>query len=62
VATGEPLALAGAFSIDGLAAAFIDGIEGVPSNVLGVSLPLVRRMLQQTGVRLQDLWNRPDLI
>jgi septum formation protein len=62
VATGEPLALAGGFSIDGLAAPFIDGIEGVPSNVLGVSLPLVRRMLQEAGVRLQDLWNRPDPI
>jgi septum formation protein len=61
VATGEPLTLAGAFSIDGLAAPFIDGIEGVPSNVLGVSLPLVRRMLQEAGVRIHDLWNRPDL-
>jgi septum formation protein len=56
VATGEPLTLAGAFSIDGLAAPFIDGIEGVPSNVLGVSLPVVRRMLNEAGVQLTDLW------
>jgi septum formation protein len=56
VATGEPLALAGAFSIDGRAAPFIDRIEGVPSNVLGVSLPAVRRMLNEAGVQLTDLW------
>jgi septum formation protein len=56
VASGEPLALAGAFSIDGLAAPFIEGIEGVPSNVLGVSLPLVRRMLNEAGVLITDLW------
>jgi septum formation protein len=56
VATGEPLALAGAFSIDGRAAPFIDGIEGVPSNVLGVSLPVVRRMLHDAGVQVTDLW------
>jgi septum formation protein len=56
VATGEPLTLAGAFSIDGLAAPFIDGIEGVPSNVLGVSLPVVRRMLHDIGVQITDLW------
>lgn len=56
VATGEPLTLAGAFSIDGRAAPFIDGIEGVPSNVLGVSLPVVRRMLHEAGVSMTDLW------
>ena len=59
VATGEPLGLAGAFSIDGLAAPFIEGIEGVPSNVLGVSLPVVRRMLHAVGVQITDLWTDP---
>jgi septum formation protein len=60
VATGEPLTLAGAFSIDGRAAPFIDGIEGVPSNVLGLSLPVLRRMLYEVGVEMTDLWARPD--
>src|SRR4051794_20274164 len=47
VATGEPLVLAGGCSIDGYGAPFIDGIDGDPSNVLGLSLPLLRRMLAQ---------------
>ncbi len=56
VASGEALSLAGAFSIDGRAAAFVDGIEGVPSNVLGVSLPVVRAMLGEAGISITDLW------
>jgi septum formation protein len=56
VASGEALSLAGAFSIDGRAAPFVDGIEGVPSNVLGISLPVVRRMLNEVGVMITDLW------
>jgi septum formation protein len=56
VASGEPLALAGAFSIDGLAGPFINGIEGDPSNVLGLSLPLFRRMLDELGIAITDLW------
>jgi septum formation protein len=59
VASGEALSLAGAFSIDGRAAPFVDGIEGVPSNVLGVSLPVVRRMLNEVGVMITDLWSSP---
>jgi septum formation protein len=58
VASGEPLSLAGAFSIDGLAAPFIEGIDGVPSNVLGVSLPLLRRMFGEAGVQITDLWRK----
>jgi septum formation protein len=59
-ASGEPLAMAGAFSIEGLGAPFVDGIEGDPSNVLGLSLPLLRRMLADLGVTMTDLWrNRP---
>jgi septum formation protein len=56
VATGEPLSLAGAFSIDGRAAAFVDGIDGDPGNVIGVSLPLLRRLLAELGVSITDLW------
>jgi septum formation protein len=56
VATGEPLSLAGAFSIDGRAAPFIDGIDGDPSNVIGLSLPLLRRLLAALGVAITDLW------
>jgi nucleoside triphosphate pyrophosphatase len=56
VATGEPLAMAGAFSIDGRGAAFVDGIDGDPGNVIGLSLPLLRRMLAGLGVAITDLW------
>jgi septum formation protein len=56
VATGEPLSLAGAFSIDGLAAPFIEGIDGDPSNVIGLSLPLLRRLLAALGITITDLW------
>jgi septum formation protein len=59
-ATGEPLSLAGAFSIDGRAAAFVDGIDGDPGNVIGVSLPLLRRLLAQVGVSITDLWRAPS--
>lgn len=59
VASGEAVSLAGAFSIDGRAAPFVDGIEGVPSNVLGISLPVVRRMLNEVGVSITDLWAIP---
>jgi nucleoside triphosphate pyrophosphatase len=56
VATGEPLALAGAFSIDGRGAPFIDGVDGDPSNVIGLSLPLLRRLLADLGMAVTDLW------
>jgi septum formation protein len=59
VATGEPLSLAGAFSIDGRAAPFVDGIDGDPGNVIGVSLPLLRRLLAELGVSITDLWRAP---
>jgi septum formation protein len=60
VATGEPLGMAGAFSIDGLAGPFVDGIDGDHGNVIGLSLPLLRRLLAELGVRITDLW-RPEL-
>ncbi len=56
VASGEPMSLAGAFSIDGLGAPFIDGIDGDPGNVIGLSMPLLRRMLADLGVAITDLW------
>jgi septum formation protein len=60
VATGEPLTMAGAFTIDGRAAPFIDGVDGDPSNVIGLSLPLLRRLLADLGMTVTDLWrDRP---
>ena len=56
VASGEPLSVAGAFTLDGRAGAFIDGIDGDPSNVIGLSVPLLRRLLAQLSVRITDLW------
>jgi septum formation protein len=60
VATGEPMSLAGAFSIDGLGAPFVEGIDGDPSNVIGISLPLLRRMLAELGLAVTDLWRHAD--
>jgi septum formation protein len=59
LATGEPLAVAGAFTLDGYGAAFLDGIEGDPGNVIGVSVPAVRRLLAAHGVAITDLWTLP---
>lgn len=56
VATGEPLAVAGAFTIDGLGGWFIDGVDGDPGNVAGISLPLLRGLLGEVGVRITDFW------
>jgi septum formation protein len=56
LATGEPLAVAGAFTLDGLGGWFVEGIDGDPSNVIGISLPLVRRLLAGVGVQVTDLW------
>jgi len=59
VATGEPLLVAGAFTVDRLGGAFVRGIEGDHHNVVGISLPLLREMLAELGVRWTDLWH-PD--
>lgn len=56
VATGEPLNVAGAFTIDGLGGPFIEGVEGDPHNVVGLSLPTLRHMLAEFGIEWQDLW------
>jgi septum formation protein len=61
VASGEPMTMAGAFSIEGLGAPFVEGIDGDPSNVMGLSLPLLRRLLADLGVAITDLWRTlPD--
>ena len=59
IASGEPMAMAGAFSIEGLGAPFVDSIDGDPGTVLGLSLPLLRRMLAEAGVAITDLWRKP---
>jgi septum formation protein len=55
VATGEPLRVAGAFTIDGLGGPYVDGVEGDPHTVVGLSLPLLRRMLVDVGTSLLEL-------
>jgi len=56
VATGEPLRVAGAFTISGLGGWFVDGIDGDSGNVIGISLPLLRRLLGELGVAVPALW------
>ncbi len=58
VGTGEPLRVAGAFTVDGLGGWFVAGVDGAPSNVVGLSLPLLRALLAEVGVGVADLW--PD--
>lgn len=59
VKTGEPLQVAGAFTIDGLGGPFVERIEGDHGTVIGLSLPLLRHLLATFGVRIADLWARP---
>ncbi|BBZ73817.1 Maf family protein [Mycobacterium paraseoulense] len=56
VGGGEPLHVAGGFTLDGLGGWFVDGIDGDPSNVIGVSLPLLRSMLGRVGLSVAALW------
>ena len=58
VASGEPLHVAGAFTIDSLGGAFIDRVDGDPSTVVGMSLSTVRRLTGELGITWTDLWNR----
>ncbi|MFF0313588.1 Maf family protein [Micromonospora sp. NPDC005252] len=58
VATGEPLAVAGAFTIDGLGGPFVERIEGDPGTVVGLSMPLLRRLLAELGLQITDLWTK----
>ncbi|HEY0903990.1 MAG TPA: Maf family protein [Marmoricola sp.] len=57
VATGEPLTAAGAFTIDGLGAAYVSGISGDPHNVVGVSVPLLRLMFDELGFVWHEFWS-----
>ncbi|WP_020662573.1 Maf family protein [Amycolatopsis benzoatilytica] len=56
VATGEPLQVAGAFTLDALGGWFVEGVEGDPSSVIGISLPLVRELLAEVGVSVVEMW------
>ena len=61
IAHGEPLTVAGGFTLDGLGGWFIDSISGDPSTVIGIGLPLTRRLLQDAGLSLVDLWGANPL-
>lgn len=58
VATGEPLQVAGAFTVDGLGGPFVTAIEGDHHNVVGISLPLLRDLLADLGVPWPELWDQ----
>jgi septum formation protein len=60
LATGEAMGVAGAFTLDGRSAPFIDGVEGDPGNVIGLSLPLLRSLLAGLGISITDLWALGD--
>jgi len=59
IATGEPLRVAGGFTLDGLGGPFVERIDGDPSNVIGLSLPLLRLLLRDLGIVWTDLWQSP---
>ncbi|HEV3265369.1 MAG TPA: Maf family protein [Acidimicrobiales bacterium] len=56
LATGEAMAVAGAFTLDGRSAPFVDGVDGDPSNVIGLSLPLFRSLLARLDIPMTSLW------
>lgn len=59
VATGEPLNVAGGFTLDGYGSAFVRRIEGDPANVIGLGIPLLRDMVRRAGIEWTDLWDLP---
>ncbi len=59
VASGEPLNCAGCFALDGKGGLFIERLEGCHSNVIGLSLPLLRQMLAELGYSVADFWESP---
>jgi septum formation protein len=61
IAHGEPLNVAGAFTIDGLGGWFIDAVDGDPSNVVGLGLSVTRRLLESVGLSIGDLWSANPL-
>ncbi|WP_216214125.1 Maf family protein [Amycolatopsis aidingensis] len=58
--TGEPFQVAGGFTLDGLGGWFVQGIDGDPSSVIGISLPLTRRLLAEVGLTVVDFWPSRD--
>lgn len=58
VGTGEPLQVAGGFTLEGFGGWFIEGVDGDPWSVLGISLPLTRKLLAGLGISVVDLWQR----
>jgi septum formation protein len=56
VASGEPLRVAGAFTLEGFGAPWIDSIDGNYGTVTGLSIPVLRRLLRQFGLEMVDLW------
>lgn len=56
VGSGEPIAVAGGFTLDGLGGWFVDGVHGDPSSVIGIGLPLMRRLFERLGLSVMRLW------
>jgi septum formation protein len=59
VATGEPLRCAGAFAIDGKGSVFVEKLDGCHSNVIGLSMPLLRELIHDLGYDITDFWTTP---
>ncbi|MGC0364943.1 septum formation protein [Rhodococcus sp. 27YEA15] len=62
LATGEPLQVAGAFTLDSLGGWFVERIEGDPSSVIGIGLPLLRTLLERVGVSVSQLWRSQSVL
>lgn len=58
IATGEPLSCAGCFALEGKGGLFVEKIDGCHTNVIGLSLPLLRQMLTELGYEVTDFWSR----
>jgi septum formation protein len=56
VDSGEPIAVAGGFTLDGFGGWFVDGVDGDPSSVIGIGLPLTRRLFEHVGLSISHLW------
>jgi septum formation protein len=56
VGSGEPTAVAGGFTLDGLGGWFVDSVDGDPSSVIGIGLPLIRRLFTEAGLSIATLW------
>ena len=61
IASGEPMTVAGGFTLNGVGGWFIDGIAGDPTAVVGISLPLIRKMVESAGLSLSRLWDANPL-